>query len=75
MTTAQAAKRYEEITGQSITPKRIIQLIHAHKLPAQKVGRDWHIDPKVFEVFARTPRKPGKPATSTNPRNVKRRIS
>jgi excisionase family DNA binding protein len=50
-------KRAAEIL--SITPRRVLQLIHDGRLPAEKHGRDWSIKPEDLE-FVKV-RKPGRP--------------
>lgn len=35
----------------NLTPGRVVQLIHAGRLPAEKLGRDWVIDPQAVAAF------------------------
>jgi excisionase family DNA binding protein len=42
-----------------ISPRRVLALIHAGRLPAVKVGRDWLIDPAVLSALPT--RRPGRP--------------
>ena len=42
-----------------ITSRRVRALIASGKLPAQRVGRDWLINPKHLD-FDRTPGRPSK---------------
>lgn len=49
LTTQQAS----QILG--VTEVRIRALIHAGRLPARKVGRDWLIDPRDVASFERKP--------------------
>lgn len=49
LTTQQAS----EIMG--VTSERIRALIRNGRLPAQKVGRDWLIDPKALAGFEKRP--------------------
>jgi excisionase family DNA binding protein len=44
-----------------VTRRRVLALITAGRLPAQKHGRDWQIDENDLAVFAAKPRMPGKP--------------
>ncbi len=39
----------------NVTPQRILVLIHAGRLPAKKVGRDWLIIPDDVEKFEKLP--------------------
>ena len=45
LNTAQAARAL------GLTPGRVVQLIHAGRLPAEKLGRDWVIDPQAVAAF------------------------
>lgn len=56
LTVAQAAER------KGVTSRRIRALCESGRLPAQKVGRDWLIDPRALERL-----KPGKPGRPKNP--------
>lgn len=56
LTTEEAAKRL------GVNRSRIRQLILAGRLPAEKFGKAWAIDPKDLEAV-RT-RKPGRPRQS-----------
>ncbi len=38
-----------------VTPQRVLVLIHAGRLPAKKVGRDWLIIPDDVEKFEKLP--------------------
>jgi len=51
--TAEAAERL------GVSQDRIRALIKAERLPAQKMGRDWFIDPKDLALVKN--RKPGRP--------------
>jgi excisionase family DNA binding protein len=51
--TAQAAARL------GISRRRVLALITSGRLPAQKVGRDWLINPKDLDKVKE--RKPGRP--------------
>lgn len=53
ITTSQAAAHL------GITPRRVLALIKAGRLPAQKFGRDWMIDPKDLDKVKE--RKQGRP--------------
>jgi excisionase family DNA binding protein len=53
LTTAQVAARL------GISRRRVLALIQSGRLPAQKVGRDWLIDPKDLSKVKI--RKPGRP--------------
>jgi len=54
--TAQAAERL------GVSVRRVVFLIHAGRLPAKKIGRDWMIDPKDLEkVWKDRPRQSGRP--------------
>lgn len=46
ITTAEAANRLQ------VTPRRIVALIKAGKLPATKFGRDWQIDESALALVA-----------------------
>lgn len=52
MTTAEAAKAL------GIHRSRVLHLIKAERLKAERHGRDWWIDPAEVERFAREGRKP-----------------
>lgn len=54
LTTAQAAAALK------ISRQRMLALIHAGRLPAQKHGRDWMIEPSDLELVK--VRRPGYPA-------------
>jgi excisionase family DNA binding protein len=54
ITTTDAAKRLK------VTRRRVVALIQASRLPAQKLGRDWVIEEKDLERVR--VRKPGRPA-------------
>jgi excisionase family DNA binding protein len=56
ITTAEAG----EILG--VSSKRVVHLIHAGRLVAEKVGRDWLIDPRALKAVRK--RKPGRPRKS-----------
>lgn len=43
----------------NITPRRVRALINAGRLPAEKHGRDWAIEPEDLELVK--VRKPGRP--------------
>jgi excisionase family DNA binding protein len=53
ITTREAAQRLE------VTPQRVRAMIHAGRLPAQKVGRDWLIRPDDLDLVK--DREPGPP--------------
>lgn len=53
ITTRKAAARL------GITPRRVVALIHAGRLPADKEGRDWLIHPDDLALVAN--RWPGRP--------------
>jgi excisionase family DNA binding protein len=53
LTTAQAAEKL------GVTSSRVLALIHAKRLPAMKVGRDFIIQPKDLAKVKN--RKPGRP--------------
>jgi excisionase family DNA binding protein len=50
-------KQTADILG--ITPRRVLALIHAGRLPAEKHGRDWAIKPEDLKLVKE--RKPGRP--------------
>jgi len=54
LTTAEAAREL------GVTPARVRQLILAGRLPAEKHGRDWLIDPASLDQVGE--RRPGRPA-------------
>ncbi len=56
MTVPEAAERL------GVTPRRVLALIHAGRLPAKQYGRDWIIREIDLEKVAE--RKPGRPAQS-----------
>jgi excisionase family DNA binding protein len=56
LTTAQAAQELH------VSRSRVIHLIHAGRLPAQKIGRDWLILPADLELVR--VRVNGRPAGS-----------
>jgi excisionase family DNA binding protein len=41
--------------------RRVQTLIQRGQLRATKLGRDWMVDEKDLQEFARRPRKPGRP--------------
>lgn len=45
-----------------VKQSRVRQLILAGRLPALKFGRDWLIERKAIEKFAKLPRPNGRPA-------------
>ena len=47
-----------------ITPRRVIALISAGRLPAIKIGRDWIISESDLDLVR--DRKPGRPAIQTD---------
>lgn len=53
--TREAAKRL------NLTTVRVGAMIRAGQLRAQRIGRDWLIDEKDLEAFAKRPRPPGRP--------------
>jgi len=53
LTTKEAGKRL------GVTDKRVIALIWAGRLPAEKMGRDWMIKESSLKLVAN--RKPGRP--------------
>lgn len=55
LTTTQAAEKL------SISRKRVLQLIHADRLPAVKLGTDFFIKPDDLKLVS--DRKPGRPST------------
>lgn len=57
LTTAQAAAQLK------ISRQRVLALIASGRLPAQKHGRDWMIEPSDLELVK--VRKPGRPAKET----------
>lgn len=59
LTTTQAAAQL------GITPRRVLALIAAGRLPAQKLGRDWLIRPEDLELERVKDRKPGRPAAKS----------
>ncbi len=57
LTTPEAAERL------GVTPRRVLALIHAGRLPAKQYGRDWIIREQDLEmVVERVPGRPPKPA-------------
>ena len=60
ITTAQAAERL------GVTKPRVIQLINAGRLPAEKVGIQFLIKPADLEKVK--DRKPGRPPSADKPR-------
>ena len=64
LTTAQAA------AALGVTRPRVIQLINAGRLPAEKVGMQFLIKPADLEKVK--DRKPGRPATSDKPRRKRK---
>ena len=62
MTTTEAARLYRH-PGQPIESarKNIQAAIKRGKLPAEKVGRDWHIERADFDKWMSSPRKVGRP--------------
>jgi excisionase family DNA binding protein len=70
MTTLLTVRQTAERLGVSGT--RVRQFIHAHRLPAQRLGRDWIIDAPDLERFAAVPRRPGRPITTGAGRHRKR---
>ena len=63
ITTTQAAKILQ------VTPRRVLALINSGRLPAQRPGRDWLINPKDLKLVQ--DRRPGYPAG--RPRNKQHR--
>jgi len=59
LTVAEAA----EIRG--VSPRRIRKLCEDGRLKAEKVGRDWLIDPRSLERLQALP--PGRPAKADEP--------
>lgn len=59
ITTAEAASRLH------VTPRRVVALIKAQKLPATKFGRDWQIDEAALALVAERPpgNRTGRPRT------------
>ncbi len=55
MTTAKAA----ELSG--LTVKGIQAACERGRLPARKIGRDWHIEKRDFDRWLASPRKAGRP--------------
>lgn len=55
LTTAEAAKKL------GVTPRRVLQLIRTGRLPAQRFGPTYMIDPKDLALVKN--RKPGRPRT------------
>ncbi len=53
LTVAEAAVRL------GYTPRAVQLLCKAGRLPAQKIGRDWLIDPRAVDAFTR--RRVGRP--------------
>jgi len=47
-----------------ITPGRVRALIHAGRLPATKLGRDYFVDPK--DLMKVKNRRPGRPKVQRN---------
>jgi excisionase family DNA binding protein len=58
LTTAQAAKKLK------VTPRRVIALIEAGRLPASKLGRDYIIE--ATDLARVKDRRPGRPRKSDN---------
>lgn len=54
LTTTQAAREL------GVSPRRIQALIASGRLPAELIGRDWHIEAR--DLKAVRVRKPGRPA-------------
>src|SRR5258705_9689455 len=63
LTTVEAAQSL------GITPRRVRALIANKQLPAQKLGRDYFIDPKDLTLVKN--RKPGRPKKLTSKRTSK----
>lgn len=59
MTTTQAAEALK------ISRQRVLALIASGRLPAQKHGRDWMIEPSDIELVK--VRRPGRPRKETLP--------
>jgi excisionase family DNA binding protein len=57
MTTTEAAAALQ------VTRRRILELIRLGTLKAEKLGRDWFVDPASVEAFKATPRHAGRPRT------------
>jgi excisionase family DNA binding protein len=56
ISTAQAAERL------GVSTRRVVFLIHAGRLKAKKIGRDWIINPKDLElIWKDRPRESGRP--------------
>jgi excisionase family DNA binding protein len=47
-----------------VNPQRVRALIAADRLPAQRIGRSYALDPSVVATFARRPRPPGRPLSA-----------
>ena len=42
-----------------VTRRRVVALIEAGRLAAEKIGRDWLIDVDVLDAFKKLPRRTG----------------
>jgi excisionase family DNA binding protein len=64
LTTAQAAKKL------GISPRRLLDLIQAERLPAQPFGRTYMIEEKDLKLVKN--RKPGRPKNTQGKKDQKR---
>ncbi len=62
MTVPEAAERL------GVTPRRVLALIHAGRLPAKQYGRDWIIREDDLDIV--TERKPGRPPKTQQAKQV-----
>ena len=61
ISTSEAARRLK------LSLRRVQTLIQRGQLRATKLGRDWVVDEKDLQEFARRPRRPGRPRKRRRP--------